>query len=232
MCRGRKPLASLFSTSALGATSMTDVIEDLQGLAISREGMHDGAGVYVFASPRAAPYPGSAGCGVRYWFLSENSCWTLVMDEVARDHLWGRGGRQSGGESGVWPSGGGNNMYSAKAERVLGDWLGWPAWREALGRSKRQAEVLVKVESYVTTLYGVFHRSPVVRLDLVSGQMWIVQDIRVELVDLVVAISCAALNVELAVKAATEDSAGHLHDSLSAATEIQNPVGKLDFRCL
>ena len=105
------------------------------------------------------------------------------MDEVVGDHLWGRSGGLSsgGGGDGQFASGGqsngggsgGNTMYSAKAGCVLGETLGRPAWREALGRAKRQADALVKVESYVVSLYSVFHRDPVVQLDRVSGQMWI-----------------------------------------------------------
>jgi hypothetical protein len=201
------PLVSLFSTTPRSPTTRTTAGEIVY---TTYEEISGAPGIDVFFTS-----PHKSGKQGFYWFIIEDSSWRLVLQEVTADSTWGRENCSRFDKN-----------FSHKAERFIGEKLRKPAYHPTMGRKRvsSNTEPEKKVRSYVANIYGAIHEEPLISVDMVTGQMWIVEGIQIEMVDVVVAILCAAVNLEKGMNAVV--GGGKRRDSW--VKEMQGALERID----
>jgi hypothetical protein len=117
---------------------------------------------------------GAEGLGC-YWFLFEHSSWNVVVSPASPD--------------------GTNSKLSTKAERLTGE----KGKKPKLRRWESAQKKLTEAPGLVAHLYGVEHSHPLMEWDFRVGQLWVVESMRIQLLDVVTAIVCAVVGLEEAL---------------------------------
>lgn len=153
-------------------------------------------------------------------FVWEGETWRLVATEVVGDSNWNREGE-----------------FKLRAPRphpktkMKTRGIPLPSPPPPMLRNSAKSSPSAKagkVHAHVVHLYGHSHKEPVLTADLVTGQMWLVDSLHINLLDVAMVLLGAVMNLEQTVRTAIEKGE---KERTAAVLAWRREMEKISIRC-